>query len=272
MAVETKDPPGLNFKRRLQDFEDLCAICPALINIDLCATHLTEPNYKKRLTSTVRIAHFSVQEYLESERIQDQKAAIFSLSGSTAHGEIAQICLVYLLEHGLSSSELDKKVLEEYPLAHFAAVHWIHHYRNAMKHIVRLDEFILRLFQHHDSFVNWIKLHDVDEYRSSIEFSRGFHTIAAPVYYASLLGLDHVLNQLTTTHAENITTPTSSLMCTSNITRLVNAGGGTHGNALNAASYWGHEKVVQLLLDNGAEVNAQGGFFGNALQAAARRL
>ncbi len=38
------------------------------------------------------------------------------------------------------------------------------------------------------------------------------------------------------------------------------------------ALYWsaleGHDKVVQMLLDRGAEVNAQGGRYGNALQAA----
>jgi hypothetical protein len=33
----------------------------------------------------------------------------------------------------------------------------------------------------------------------------------------------------------------------------------------------GHEKVVQLLLDKGADVNAQGGEYGNALQAAFNR-
>ncbi|GJC92656.1 ankyrin repeat domain containing protein [Colletotrichum higginsianum] len=31
----------------------------------------------------------------------------------------------------------------------------------------------------------------------------------------------------------------------------------------------GHEAIVQMLLDAGADVNAQGGFYGNALQAAA---
>jgi ankyrin repeat protein len=31
---------------------------------------------------------------------------------------------------------------------------------------------------------------------------------------------------------------------------------------------YGHDKVVELLLSKGADVNAQGGFYGNALQAA----
>ena len=48
----------------------------------------------------------------------------------------------------------------------------------------------------------------------------------------------------------------------------VNAQGGKYGNALQAASYGGHEKVVQILMNAGAEVNAQGGEYGNALQAA----
>ncbi|KAF2174325.1 hypothetical protein K469DRAFT_614903, partial [Zopfia rhizophila CBS 207.26] len=41
-----------------------------------------------------------------------------------------------------------------------------------------------------------------------------------------------------------------------------------YGNALQAASSGGHEKIVELLLSKGADVNAQGGHYGNALQAA----
>ncbi|KAK5202665.1 hypothetical protein LTR41_011586 [Exophiala xenobiotica] len=48
----------------------------------------------------------------------------------------------------------------------------------------------------------------------------------------------------------------------------VNFKGGFYGNALQAAACNGHEKVVQVLLDHGSGVNAQGGYYGNALQAA----
>ena len=48
----------------------------------------------------------------------------------------------------------------------------------------------------------------------------------------------------------------------------VNAQGGEHGSALQAASFSGHQRIVKMLLDAGADVNAQGGVFGSALQAA----
>lgn len=43
---------------------------------------------------------------------------------------------------------------------------------------------------------------------------------------------------------------------------------GKHGNALQVASLVGNEKVVQMLLDQGADVNIQGGEYGTALRAA----
>ena len=66
---------------------------------------------------------------------------------------------------------------------------------------------------------------------------------------------------------------------------MVNAKGGSYGTALQAAcsrlqspylssnipraaSSSDYENVMQMLLDQGADVNAQGGEYGNALQAA----
>ena len=48
----------------------------------------------------------------------------------------------------------------------------------------------------------------------------------------------------------------------------VNAQGGWYGNALQAASYKGHEAIAKLLISKEADVHAQGGHFGNALKAA----
>ncbi|KAF1977452.1 hypothetical protein BU23DRAFT_453118, partial [Bimuria novae-zelandiae CBS 107.79] len=44
----------------------------------------------------------------------------------------------------------------------------------------------------------------------------------------------------------------------------VNAQGRLYDNALYAASSRGHEAIVKLLLDKGAKANAQGRNYGNA--------
>ena len=37
----------------------------------------------------------------------------------------------------------------------------------------------------------------------------------------------------------------------------VNATEGKHGNALQAASFWGNEAILELLLENGVEENPE---------------
>uniref|UniRef100_A0A8H7TTB6 Nephrocystin 3-like N-terminal domain-containing protein n=1 Tax=Bionectria ochroleuca TaxID=29856 RepID=A0A8H7TTB6_BIOOC len=48
----------------------------------------------------------------------------------------------------------------------------------------------------------------------------------------------------------------------------INAQGGKYGNALHAALEEGHLDIAQMLIQKGADINAQGGKYGNALQAA----
>ena len=289
VAVEINGFTGLNRKRRLQDSEDICNICLGLIDIGLDADQTTETYHEEELTPTIRIAHFSVQEYLESERIRHQKAAIFSLTSVTAHVEITKICLIYLLEHDLSSSNLNQSLLDKFPLAQFAAMYWYHHYQKTKNSAPELNDFILNLFQHQDSFATWVKLHDMDQpWQTFIDFSRELREIAAPVYYASLLGFDQALSELINSEQiESKTIPALSLASTFRISlastfrislastfrisKQINAQGGEYGNALQAASSRGHDQVVQMLLDKGADVNAQGGYYGNALQAASSR-
>jgi ankyrin repeat protein len=265
IAVEIYHSPGLNRKRRLQDSNDIREICLGFIDIGLGADPTDETYYEKELTSTVRIAHFSVQEYLESDRIRHQKAMKFSLTSVIEHAEIAQICLIYLLDPAFSSSELNETVLKEYPLARFAATYWYHHYKEAVCPDSKLVNLALKLFQRQETFLTWVRLHDIDRrWRPRVQFNLILDHIAAPVYYASLLGLDQVLYELINTGQLESMAPIS----TSKASKLINAQGGHYGNALQAASAEGHKEVVEQLLEKGAEINAQGGIFGNALQAA----
>lgn len=48
----------------------------------------------------------------------------------------------------------------------------------------------------------------------------------------------------------------------------IHAKSGIYSNALQAASYGGHEIIVQLLIKESADVNTELGNFGNVLKAA----
>ncbi|CAG8079967.1 unnamed protein product [Penicillium nalgiovense] len=251
-AVDLREPPCLDRDGRSYDQDDLVDICLGLIEIVI-----TEDENGRNI-STARIAHFSVQEYLQSDRILRQNAKVFAIRSATANAEIAQICLVYLLEPTLSEGRLDEKKLTEFPLTRFAAMQWFHHYANSGKEGPKIAQIVLRLFKDtKNSFVTWIRLHDVDRPWEK-DTTRAIADMALPLYYAALLGLESVLNSLLA-----IGTSDASL------TKIVNAQGGKYGSALQAASANGHERVVQALLDQFADVNAQGGKDHNALYAAA---
>lgn len=49
----------------------------------------------------------------------------------------------------------------------------------------------------------------------------------------------------------------------------VNGGDGVFGSALQAAAFSGNEEIAEILIKAGADVNATGGNYGSALQAAA---
>ena len=58
---------------------------------------------------------------------------------------------------------------------------------------------------------------------------------------------------------------------TSDCRSIIGRWGLDYGTTIHAASLGGHEKIVQMLLEKGADVNAQGGEYGNALQAASSK-
>ena len=104
LMVELGENPKLDRERRLQDANDVIWICPGLISLSTLENGASSNSDDALLDSEdtsraplVRIAHFSVQEYLESDRIRSQTASKFALNDRTANTELAKICLVYTL-------------------------------------------------------------------------------------------------------------------------------------------------------------------------------
>ncbi|KAH0559449.1 hypothetical protein GP486_004039 [Trichoglossum hirsutum] len=251
VAVDLESDPQFDSNRRLSEPHDLLIICSSLITVSSTTLELSNGTLEE--TEELRLAHFSVKEYLTSERIRAGPASKFHIPEIPAHLSIAQTCLVYLLQFNKPNS-LTPNTGQECPLIRYAAKYWVEHAKASDASVAPLDHLTAKLFGlEKDCFLNWIRVYDPDLPWAEPDFSREVESIAPQLYYASLLGLNQVVQQLLERSAD------------------VNAQGGRLSNALQAASHYGHVQVVQQLLERGANINAQGGYLGNALQAASLR-
>ena len=153
-----------------------------------------------------------------------------------AHTILAQACLGVLLRLDDNTRETS---VERFPLAEYAAEHWFDHalYGGVSSRIKDAMENLFDVEKHH--FSQWIRIYDMD--RSWwLKYSVEEHE-AAPVYYAALCGLRDMVEKLISERPDH-----------------VSARGGRCGTALHAASRWNHLKVVQSLLNHGADVDDQG--------------
>ena len=260
IAVDTHEPMGLNCSRRLQDVDDIRDICSGFVEIDFIEGQIYANDSIDDIMSVVRIAHFSVQEYLESTRILKSKAAVFGMHRASAHAEIAQICLSYLLDDGLRSPLFDRHLVEQFPLSHFAAMYWYRHCKDAAASDVKLESSVLSLFNNRQSIVNWIKMYDVSiPPRRGINFGRPTNDIRSSFCYASCLGLDKTLSNILSQY------PAPSGILPSDPLHY------DYGKSLHEASENGHQETVQVLLDKGVDVNTLDLFHGDALYLASSR-
>ena len=263
IAIDSKESLYVDPNKRFKDPYDILEICLSLISVeeseivpyidspnDSCSDADIYANSDDALTidtdivsetsrkderqfkTTIMLAHFSVKEYLVSDRIRHGSASKYSLEEAQSNGSIAEDCLSYLL-HVIQPKIWMFVSLEEYFLRY-----WFEHIRFAERAPSTAFTLTNELFMlKEDTFVNWISLYNPD--KLVLGWS-SFHRKSGgpPLYYASLLGLLGPVATLIEKGAD------------------VNAQGGWYENALKVASTTGHVKIVQLLLDNGADIDA----------------
>ena len=227
--------------------QEIARYCSSLTKVTARRKHVDEYDMMdEELEETVtelQLAHFSVQEYLMSDRIAESFRKF--LRQSRAEAEIVRVSLAYLCTAARRSNvENSKRGL---PFLKFCTRNWMTHALVAEQEDGVAELCVSKIFTAAGVYVYWLHFFDPDRppRRSNILQPR-----PEPLYYASLGGLAKSVRLLLDKGAE------------------IDAQGGHHGNALQAASIGGREEVVRLLLDKGAEVNARGGRDGNALQAA----
>ncbi|KAJ5127852.1 hypothetical protein N7448_008631 [Penicillium atrosanguineum] len=258
LAVNLSDPPYLDYDGRSYRPVDLIEICRGLIEVVTSKKIYGEP------VVFARVAHFSVQAYLQSDQILHHNARRFAVRMKHAHMELAQVCLIYIMDSALfsqmSSTEIipSKETTIRFPFAEYAAEQWYYHYRQLTDGKVHMNDLVLKLFQNSEFFLTWVNLHDPDDDACLMNFRPwSLDTFGSPIYYCAFLGLDDILKALIEGERDH-RRPGAFLDKTN----------GCYGSALQAASFKGHERVVQLLLEKGADPYALGGKFGSALQAA----
>ena len=214
--------PTFNADWRSKDQEqEVLSACSSLITI--------VDAYNGRV---VQFSHFSVKEYLTSDRLASSSEDISSyhIFSDAAHKTLAQASLGVLLR---LDDHVDIESARRIPLANYAGEYWGFHVvvGNVSPHVMGTMKTLFDPEKPH--FAAWVRIHDIDHNR--------YRNTATPLYYSALCGLYDLIEHLVKKHSQH-----------------VNAIGGEDDFPLVAALHGGHIRVAELLLQHGADVRAQG--------------
>ena len=243
LAIKNGDQGGFFPEDRLPDPEDIRVICSSLISFSAADDETFEStntnsndngsvvSMQNRHMSQIQLAHFSVKKYLLSERC----APTWGFEAQTCHQTMTEACLHYLLQLA-QKAPLTEETVQQYPLALYAAEYWWQHAQKVdITSECSVYKLASRLLNNKDTaLLVWVQLYDIDQSWCGSDLTREISHVSQPLYYATLTGLPEIV---------------CSIQCNVDI----NAQGGGYGNALQAASSRGNEKIVQMLLDAGAE-------------------
>lgn len=261
VAIVADGETYYDVENRLSQSRDILSICSGLVTTAK-STRLTHLGFQHLPIEELRLAHFSVKEYLVAERTSSPQASLFVLDERRAHETLANLCIRYLAWCREVCPCEDPEFLKEYalfrsekvPFAPYAASCWSRHLRAAQ--VDRSSPLIrqgLEIFTDAAFLRDVIRLHPpwfrYKELRIMLQCGYvqqiGGNSFLVPtvdpvppLYYASLLGMDQlVLMLLEKGEDVNSCCP--------------------YGTSLAAAVCGGHRSTAQLLLEKGADVNGR---------------
>lgn len=251
--------PRFDPDQRPRDPRDLLDLCSSLVSISYTVPRDIGYVNPLRLvpdsvsySGMLSLAHLSVKEYLTSDQVKKSSVSSFHLDKKLSDTAVSQDCLAYILQFD-TLDHLKRCTEASVSFGRYAAEFWIVHARSEDCSIQdNVNSLIESLFiPDGKQFINWVTLFDIDDFYQPESLDAPTN-IAHPLYYASQMGLDEIVDRLL-------------VGCNPTVVNLL---GGRQGSALGAASAYGREAMVQLLLTNGADVNMGGGDFGSALASA----
>ena len=226
----------------------------------------------------VQFSHFSVKEYLTSERLatSSQDVSRYHVTLGPAHTILAQACMSILLQ--LHNHDEQDDVDKYSPLARYAAEYWARHaqYEDVVSRIKGM-EYLFDVDKPY--FAAWCQLHDIDTRPSnssalySITYKKSDST--SPLYYAALCGFSNLVEQLIVKHPEHVyalggcfVTPAVAALAGRHfkLAEVLHRNGssldpiraGMGWTPLKCAARYGDLEMVQVLLDYGVDANSRG--------------
>jgi len=243
---EVEGTPMLNPGWRWSDHQEaVLSACSSLVTI-----------VKDGDLRIVQFSHFSVKEYLTSNRLAESSKDVsrYHIQLAAAHTILAQACLGVLLR----LDDVDQNSIKNFPLAQYAAQYWVKHaqFENVSS---RIEDGMECLFDvEKPYFTTWLWIYNEDEH--SLYGSRrppSMHPSkpeAVPLYHAAFHGFRDLVERLLATHPHD-----------------ANAKGGSYVTPLVAAAEGQHLETFSLLIDHFPDVGLRGGWDDTALHLAAWR-
>jgi hypothetical protein len=193
-------------------------------------------------SAVIQFSHLSVREFLTSSRLSnanDETLRRYHISMTPAHTIVAQACLGILLH---LDTTITRDKLENYPLAKYAAQHWIDHarfegvYQYTEKGVKQL------LDPRKPHLAIWTSIYDPrNPLMNSERAERQSAPGGTPLHYAAFCGLPGPVKFLVVTHPRDVHS----------------RGFDNKSTPLHEASTFGHVEVVRILIGHGADVTAR---------------
>ena len=243
---------------------------PEELVLSACSTLVTVVNIDRQ--KIVQFSHFSVREYLTSNRIAiSEHISHFHILPRPAHALLAKACLGMLLQ---LDNLVDWDNIRNFPLASYAAQYWVDHaqFENVSADIQHGMECLFDENKPH--FAAWLWLYNIDSSLSLLRsFVRPVRPLQVPLYYAALCGFCDIAEHLVDAHPQDINSRGGMRMTPLNAAvdkrhlgvamLLVVRGADIESRdpksrtPLHIATYLGYPEVVSFLIDSGADLNAK---------------